>query len=339
MQTRHLLAKRNKVWGIDEAEYGKEAYLREKKIKLYDQLRRERCGEKTALEAINVSRSTLFRWRRKYHRMSLSGLENQSKAPKNVRTKTWDRKLENYVLAIRRSNILYGKHKVRAVLERDHRIKASASTIGRIISNLIKREKIKPASFYYANKILRPRNFNQHARRWKIGMKGKKPGELVQIDHMTVRLTADYRVKHFQATCPVTKIVVKQAYVRATSNIAALFLNYVQEQLPFPLRSVQTDGGSEFMGIFEQTCKTRDIPLYVLPPRSPKYNGIVERANGSVKYEFYASYFGPLNLVAIRSKLSKYTHKYNHFRPHQALQYKTPMQYYQSQEGQKSHML
>ncbi len=338
MQTKHLLAKRNKVWGIDEAEYGKEAYLREKKIKIYDRLRSEGCCEKTALEAIGISRPTIFRWRRKYQRSGLSGLENHSKAPKNVRTRTWDRKLENYVLAIRKSNILYGKHKIRAILERDYRIKASVSTIGRIISGLIKREKIKPAAFYYANKIIRPRNFNQHAKRWKVGMKGKMPGEFVQIDHMTVCLTANYRVKHFQATCPVTKIVVKQAYVRATSNIAAQFLDYVQEQLPFPIRSVQTDGGSEFMGDFEQTCKIRDIPLYVLPPRSPKYNGIVERANGSVKYEFYASYFGPLNLVAIRSKLRKYTHKYNHFRPHQALQYLTPMQYYQSRGGQ-SHML
>ena len=338
MQTRHLLAKRNKVWGIDEAKYGKEAYIREKKIKIYDRLRSEGCCEKTACSALGISRSTIFRWRRKYHRRGLSGLEDQSKEPKNVRTKTWDRKFENYVLAIRRSNILYGKHKIRTILERDHCIKSSASTIGRIISNLIRREKIKPVSFYYTNKILRPRNFNQHAQRWKVGMKAKQPGELVQIDHMTVRLTSDYRVKHFQATCPVTKIVVKQAYVRATSNIAAQFLDYIQEQLPFPLKSVQTDGGSEFMGDFEQACKAHDIPLYVLPPRSPKYNGIVERANGSAKYEFYASYFGPLNLVAIRSKLRKYTHKYNNFRPHQALQYLTPMQYYQSRGGQ-SHML
>ena len=55
----------------------------------------------------------------------------------------------------------------------------------------------------------------------------------------------------------------------------------------------------------------------LLPPKSPEYNGIVERANGSSKYEFYASYLGPLNLVAIRLKLRKYAHKYNHFRPYQ----------------------
>ncbi len=61
---------------------------------------------------------------------------------------------------------------------------------------------------------------------------------------MIVRLCADYRVKNFQETCPVTKIVVKQTYVRATSNIAAQFLDYVQEQFPFPLKSVQPDGGS-----------------------------------------------------------------------------------------------
>ena len=263
MQTKHLLANRNKVWGIDEAEYDQKAYDREKKIKLFDQLRAEGSSEKTALEALGMSRAALFRWKRKYRRYSLSGLEDQSKAPKNVRTKSWTRELENQVLALRRTNILYGKYKIHAILIRNPRITTSVSTIGRIITDLIRRNKIKPASFYYANKILRPRKFNKHAQRWKVGMKAKTPGELVQFDHMTVRLCALYQVKHFQATDPITKIAAKQAYVRATSNIAAQFLAFAQEQLPFPIKSIQIDGGSEFMGDFEQACEAANIPLYV----------------------------------------------------------------------------
>lgn len=339
MQTKHLLAKRNKIWGIDEAEYDQKVFDREKKIKLFDQLRREGSSENTALSALGLSRATIFRWKRKYRQLGISGLENQDRVPENVRTRCWSLALENQVLALRRTNILYGKYKIHAILKRDMRITASVSTIGRILTDLIKRHKIKPASFYYANKIIRPRIFNKHAQRWKVGMKAKNPGELVQFDHMTIRLTADYRVKHFQATDPITKVVVKQAYARATSNIAAQFLAYAQKQFPFPLKSIQIDGGSEFMKDFEQSCETAGIPLFVIPPKSPEYNGIVERTNGSAKYEFYASYLGPLNLIAIRSKLQKFAHKYNHFRPHQTLLYLTPMQYYQSLGGLKSHML
>jgi transposase InsO family protein len=113
------------------------------------------------------------------------------------------------------------------------------------------------------------------------GMKPKNPGELFQIDHMTVSLASDFTVKHFQGVCPVTKMVVEQAYSRATSTVAKQFLEFVLKSLPFKIKSIQVDGGSEFMKDFEQACKELDILLYVLPPRSPEYNGVVERVNGS----------------------------------------------------------
>ena len=49
--------------------------------------------------------------------------------------------------------------------------------------------------------------------------------------------------------------------------------------MPFPIRAVQVDGGSEFAAEFEQACQQRGWHLFVLPPRSPKLNGAVERAN------------------------------------------------------------
>jgi transposase len=337
MQTIHLLKKRHKIHGIDGNDYSKKAYEREKKIKLFDQLIAEGVKQSTAFAALGASRSSIYRWKKRY-KNGLSGLEDSNRAPESVRTACWSQALENHVLALRRINILYGKYKVHAILKRDYGITASVSTIGRIISKLIKQNKIKPASFYFANKIVRPRKFNKHSQRWKVGMKAKSPGELVQFDHMSVRLCANYKVKHFQAVDPITKMVVTQAYVRATSAIASDFLAYAQSQLPFPIKSIQVDGGSEFMKDFEQACERSGIPLFVIPPKSPEYNGVVERTNGSSKYEFYASYLGPLNLVAIRSKLRKYVHKFNTYRPHQALQYKTPMQYYQNYGGQQSHM-
>ena len=323
---------------IDEAEYGKEAYKREKILKLFKQLRKEGTSEKTALVVLGISRSSLFRWSKKYNQRNLSGLENEYKRPHKLRTSQWSKTLENDVLALRKANPLYGKYKIHAVLRRTHKNLLSASTIGRIISLLIKKEKIKPAAFYYSGRRKKPRVFNGHSKRLPSGMKATKAGELVQFDHMSVYMEAGRSVKHFQATCPISKIVVEEVYHRATSNIAAQFLAFAQEQFPFPILSIQIDGGSEFRGDFEQACKIINLPLFVLPPRSPKLNGVTERANGSAKYEFYALYTGPLNLTSIRSHLKRYVHKFNHFRPHQSLLYMTPMQYYQNQRGQKSHM-
>ncbi len=45
--------------------------------------------------------------------------------------------------------------------------------------------------------------------------------------------------------------------------------------------------GSEFEAVFEQECQRRGILLFVLPPRSPKLNGCVERAQRTHTEEFY----------------------------------------------------
>ncbi len=47
---------------------------------------------------------------------------------------------------------------------------------------------------------------------------------------------------------------------------AADFLEYIREQFLFRIVSIQVDGGSEFMGDFEQLCRAKAIPFYVLPP-------------------------------------------------------------------------
>lgn len=45
------------------------------------------------------------------------------------------------------------------------------------------------------------------------------------------------------------------------------------------MKAIRVDGGSEFEAIFEEECQRRGIKLFVLPPRSPKPNGAVERAH------------------------------------------------------------
>ena len=63
--------------------------------------------------------------------------------------------------------------------------------------------------------------------------------------------------------------------------------------VPFTLHSLQVDGASEFMADFEMACQDLDIPLHVLPPKRPQYNGCVERANCSARIEFWNLYEGP----------------------------------------------
>ena len=120
-------------------------------------------------------------------------------------------------------------------------------------------------------------------------MKWCRPGELVQIDHMTVRFPDGREIKEFKALCPVSKQLVVRAYSRATACNAQRFLEALIRELPVPLTSIQVDGGNEFMAEFEAACREAAIPLSVLSPSRPQYNGSVERANATTRYEFYAA--------------------------------------------------
>lgn len=97
--------------------------------------------------------------------------------------------------------------------------------------------------------------------------------------------------------------------------------------MPWPIKAIQIDGGSEFMAKFEKACQDRNLPLYVLPPRSPKLNGAVERCNGAWCYEFYAATQLPNQIDTIADHVDAFQHLYNHHRPHGALDGLTPAEY------------
>jgi len=65
------------------------------------------------------------------------------------------------------------------------------------------------------------------------------------------------------------------------------------------------------MGDFELTCRDAGIPLYVLPPHSPKLNGFVERLNRTVREEFWDRHHGPFDLATLQPALRAWEIAYN----------------------------
>jgi transposase InsO family protein len=82
------------------------------------------------------------------------------------------------------------------------------------------------------------------------------------------------------------------------------------------------------MAEFEDACVELNIPLYVLPPATPKYNGGVERSNRVFKEELYKdNSIQESSVMGIRRELLKYVKKYNTYRPHFSLLDSTLMEY------------
>ena len=140
----------------------------------------------------------------------------------------------------------------------------SVSTVGRIIERALAAGAIRPASFCEGRvKPKRRRRFAKWARRWKYGAKATRAGELVQVDHMSYacdgRTLKEFANRRFARVCPVSKFMVARVCARATAGNARRFLMDLVGALPFPLASIQVDGGSEFMADFEEACEELGI--------------------------------------------------------------------------------
>jgi len=143
-------------------------------------------------------------------------------------------------------------------------------------------------------------------------------------------------LKHFTARDIISRWDVLEAHSRATSNTASGFIGVLLERMPFPIRAIQVDGGAEFQDAFEEECQRRGIKLFVLPPRSPKLNGHVERAQRTHTEEFYEVTDASFELPELNKALLKWEEVYNTIQPHQALGYLTPLEFveqYQQKEG------
>ncbi len=279
-----------------------------------------------AAEILGVSRATLYRWRRSLSESGIRGLRPRSRRPRRVRQRQWDMRLCEAVRRLRLSFPAWGKAKLGKLL-RDQGFAVSDSTVGRMLRWLKARDRLPDVPARGSGR--------RHGRPWRrpwarrapYGLKGKRPGDLVQVDVLHVHLLPGVTVYHFTAWDGVSRWSVGQVYSRVSSRCAADFLGQLRVRCPFPIRAIQIDGGSEFKGAFEQACQKAGIALYVLPPKRPQRNGGVERANGIWRYEFYASYPLPTTIRELRPLVRWWEQVYNLLRPHQGLKQRTPAEY------------
>ena len=340
MQTHALRIKSYRSFRVDDST-PQAALERLHKLESYRALRSEGCCEATALRAIGFSRAAYYRWQARYRACGVQGLISRSRRPRRTHRPRWSRAQEKAAYAMRRRYPFMGKRRLRVMLARDG-VTLSESTLGRILAKGVRLGQILPCAWCRGRVVAkRRRSFAQgHAQRWRAGTRAGRPGEWVQIDHMSISREG-CTLKEFKATCPLGKQLVARVYSRASAHNARRFLEAVREDLPYPLRSVQVDGGSEFRADFEAACATLDLPLAVLPPRCPQLNGVVERANDSSRTEFWNLYCGNFTVQDASPALARYQHFYNHVRPHYALDLMTPMQYLQQHrpaESGQSHM-
>jgi transposase InsO family protein len=272
-----------------------------------------------------VGRSTVYRWLGRYDRFHLETLEDRGSAPRRRRRPTWTLAQLQAVRSIRERYPRWGKDKLRILLRRAGMV-LSTSMVGRILGRLLRAGDLHEP---------RRRRMSVRQRRWQrpyairkpAGWAVGAPGDLVQLDTLDIRPLPGQVWKQFTARDVVSRWDTLELGRRATAAAAAAVLDRLAERMPFPVRAISIDNGSEFMAEFETACAERGIRLFVLPPRSPKLHGAVERANRTHTEEFYEVTDAEPALAAFQVELRAWETVYNTIRPHQSLGYLTPAEY------------
>ena len=128
------------------------------------------------------------------------------------------------------------------------------------------------------------------------------PGEKIQIDVKYVPkscVTNGNPYYQFTAIDECTRFVHRQIYDDKSTYSAKLFLDEVLEVMPFPIRLVQTDNGTEFTNtllvkksthktLFEQALLDMEIDYQRIRIATPRHNGKVERQHRTDGLRFYS---------------------------------------------------
>jgi transposase InsO family protein len=279
------------------------------------------------------SRTSVQAWFKAHERGGVAGLEAKSHRPHTVRKPTWSVDVEQRVLRLREQYPRWGKDKLVVLLRREGAV-LSSSMVGRILKRLKDTGRlIEPLP----ERRRRKRSFARpYAIRRPKGYLAKEPGDIVEVDTVDLRPLPGVVLKHFTGRDIVSRWDVLGIYSRATAITASQYLDELLARTPFTIKAIQVDGGSEFKAAFEAACQERGLRLFVLPPRSPKLNGCVERGNRTHREEFYEVYDLEWTARELRPDLLNWEVVYNTVRPHQSLGYLTPQEYITQWRSQRA---
>lgn len=287
----------------------------------------EEFGWQSACSAYNICRATYFNWQKQFKAQGLAGLCAQSTKPHTYRQSKVHPLLIDYIKELRQDYGNLGRDKIKVFID-DYAKQIGVPTISqRTITRVISKYNLFEPTVRYKSKRRKIPTY-----RSKYAPKVNSAG-FVEVDCVTL-----YR--HglpFRFVCCIdvyTRIAYVEQVKSLTSLSATQVLQHCQNSLPFPISTIQTDNGSEFLKDFDAHLTQNQIPHYFTLPHSPKINGTIERFNRTVQEEFLnrtdSMVFAP---KLFKNELTDWVSWYNCCRPHAALGNQTPCAFFESSQS------
>lgn len=284
----------------------------------------EQHGRNVRLTARHFGRSpdTISRWTRAFAARGPAGLEDRSRRPKRLRQPTTPSAVVIRIRELRERYPRWGREKLRVLLAREG-ISVSAKTIDRTLARLRARGELREPVVVKKAHMARQRAMARLRRPRALVV--DRPGFLQLDTQQHPEAGSRYTfaaVDHF-----TRKRVVRSAPALTSANGAA-FLERARRTFPFPIWAIQSDGGSEFMGEFSLAAAAAGIAHYVNRPNYPQGQGRVERSFLTDDLEFHEVEELARDPAAFERQLLAWNAVYEDVRPHQALGYLTPNEFY-----------
>lgn len=291
-------------------------------------------GLEAAKEAFSVSRATLFRWQKKLaeNQGKLEGLNKISTIPKNRRKRMVEPEVKEFIINQRKTHPGLSKDKLAVLLKDENIAILSASTVGRIISDLKKSGELpKRTRLSLSARTGRLIERKPLKRRKKLRRKDYKPentGDLLQLDTIVKFING---IKRYIVTAIDlnSDFGFAYGYASASSRTTKDFFQKLETVVPFSVKRIQTDNGSEFDRYFRDYAEEKQIIHFHNYPKCPKMNAYIERFNRTLQEEFlnYNKQTLAYDLNRFNHKLIDYLLWYNTKRPHWSLGLISPLRY------------
>lgn len=292
------------------------------RLKVLDWHQKHKQNLSLTARRFGIQRLTLRRWIKRTKTGGVAGLNDRSHRPNHLRTMVTPWETVMAIVELRKQYPAWSKYKLQILLA-NRGIKVSTSTVGRVlkkrglINYKVSRKKSRAA--------LIPRL------RFQRGLKIANPGDLIQIDTKYIMLPNGYKFYQFTAIDVLTKLRVLRVYQSQSSRNGSHFLQICFKEFPFKVMAVQTDNGAPFLKEFDQLCKKIKLTHYFIYPRTPKQNTYVENSHGSDQREFYllgnkVQAYEQYSIM--QRRILNWEKTWNEIRPHQALNYLTPKDYF-----------
>jgi len=269
-------------------------------------------------------------------------LEPESRAPNDCTNRIRiSKKAEDLIIKIRDDSLnTWGKEKVARVLKRDYGIKVNHNTVNKYLH---KHKRINPKISLKNTKAFQEKKYREEEKillkarfRPPSKLKDYAPGALVEKDmKYLAKPKQEHTGKHkdnywyqFTETDSFTRIRTIEVSDQQDTAATISCHKKSQKRFPFKIACENTDNGFENNNDFSKELKKENVFHFYSNRSTPTDNPRVERSHLTDDVEFYhrGNLFNDLEQQKEAAK--KWEDIYNFKRPHQALGYLTPMEFY-----------